>query len=131
MRGSFIEVPMENVNNTSKCKRAIYVVSILGTFLLMAFLVMQMVKLTNPAPVGADRAAARAKDNAEIRAAGVNAANSWGYANQPNGIVRLPIDEAMKLTIQGYQQPAAFRTDVLARVEKASAPPPKVKNEFE
>ena len=122
---------MENANNTSKGKCAIYVVSILATFLLMAFLVKQMVKVTNPAPMGAERATARAKDNAEIRAAGATAANSWGYANQPNGIVRLPIDDAMKLTIQGYQQPAAFRADVLARVEKASAPPPKVKNEFE
>lgn len=122
---------MENVNKTGKGKTAIYVVAILGTFLLMAFLVKQMVKVTQPAPVGADRAAARAKDNAEIRAAGVNAANSWGYANQANGIVRLPIEDAMKLTIQGYQQPAGFRADVLARVEKASAPPPKAKNEFE
>ncbi len=122
---------MENVNNTSKGKCAIYVVAILATFLLMAFLVKQMVKVTNPAPVGAERAAARAKDNADIRAAGVDAAKNWGYVNQPNGIVRLPIEEAMKLTIQGYQQPAAFRTDVLARAEKASAPPPKAKNEFE
>ena len=65
---------MENVNNPSKCKVAIYVVSILATFLLMAFLVKQMVKVTQPAPVGAERAAARIKDNAEIRAAGADAA---------------------------------------------------------
>ncbi len=122
---------MENVNNTSKSKCGIYVVSILATFLLMAFLVKQMVKLTNPAPVGAQRAAERARDNAAIRAAGVEAAKNWGYVDQPRGIVRLPIEEAMKLTIQGYQQAAAFRADVLARSEKASAPPPKVKNEFE
>ena len=126
-----IEVPMENVNNTPNCKRCIYVVAILATFLLMAFLVKQMVKVTHPAPIGADRAAARAKDNAEIRAAGANAAVNWGYANQPNGIVRLPIDDAMKITVQGYQNAADFRKDLLARSEKASAPPPKAQNVFE
>jgi hypothetical protein len=122
---------MENVNNTPNCKRCIYVVSILATFLLMAFLVRQMVRVTNPAPIGAERGAVRAKDNAEIRAAGANAAVSWGYANQPVGIVRLPIEEAMKITVQGYQNAAEFRKDMLAREEKASAPPPKAKNEFE
>jgi hypothetical protein len=131
MRGSFIEVRMENVNNTSKGKCGIYVVSILATFLLMAFLVRQMVKVTNPAPIGAQRAAERAKENAAIRAAGVDAAKNWGYVDQPRGIVRLPIEDAMKLTIQGYQKPADFRTDVLARVEKANVAPPKVVNPFE
>ncbi|HEY0550012.1 MAG TPA: hypothetical protein VGF13_10460 [Verrucomicrobiae bacterium] len=122
---------MENVNNTSKGKCAIYVVSILATFLLMVFLVKQMVKVTHPAPIGAERATARAKDTAEIRAAGANAAVNWGYANQPNGIVRLPMDEAMKITVQGYQNAADFRKDLLARSEKASALPPKVKSDFE
>ena len=130
MPGLSIDALMENVNNGSKGK-CIYVVAILATFLLMAFLVRQMVKVTSPAPMGADRAAARAKDNGDIRAAGAAAAQSWGYVDQPRGVVRMPIEEAMKLTIQGYQQPAGFRADVLARSEKASAPPPKVKNEFE
>jgi len=122
---------MENVNNPGKGKCAIYVVAILATFLLMAFLVKQMVRVTNPAPVGAARATTRAKDNADIRAAGVEAAKNWGYADQPRGITRLPIDEAMKITIQGYQNAADFRKDLLARSEKASAPPPKAKNDFE
>ena len=122
---------MENVNPPRNCKRCIYVLSILATFLLMAFLVKQMVKVTNPAPVGADRAAARAKDNEEIRAAGIQAAENWGYADQPRGMTRLPIDEAMKITIQGYQNAADFRKDLLARAEKASVPPPTPKNEFE
>jgi hypothetical protein len=123
---------MENVNKTSNCSKcAIYVVAILATFFLMAFLVKQMIKVTQPAPVGAARAAARLKDNGEIRAAGADAAVNWGYVDQPRGIVRMPIEEAMKLTVQGYQKPADFRKDVLARLEKASVAPPKVKNDFE
>jgi flagellar biosynthesis/type III secretory pathway M-ring protein FliF/YscJ len=117
---------MENVNQTSKGKCVIYVVAILATFLLMAFLVRQMVRITQPAPVGAERAAARAKENKDIRAAGEQAAKSWGYLDQPataraQGFVRMPLEEAMKLTVQGYQNAGAFRSNLLSRAEKANA----------
>jgi hypothetical protein len=125
---------MDNVNQPGKGKTAIYVVTILATFLLMAFLVKQMVKTTNPAPLGADRGAARAKDQNDLRAAHQQALSSWGMADAQKGIVRLPIDEAMKVTIQGYKDAAAFRKDLVARSDKASAPapkPPEKPNEFE
>ncbi len=124
---------MENVNHNGNGKLAIYVIAGLGTFLLMAFLVRQMVAVTQPAPVAAQRAAERAANNAAIRGEGADALKTWGVVKEPStakaqGIVRLPIDEAMKLTVQGYQQPAAFRSNLLTRVEKANAIP---KNEFE
>lgn len=122
---------MDNVNQSGKGKMAFTVVAVLATFLLMAFLVRQMVKLTKPAAVSAAVGAARAEENAKIRAAGVEAAKNWGYSDQARGMVRLPIEDAMKLTVQGYQNAAAFKTDLVARVEKASAPPPKPKNEYE
>ena len=109
----------------------ISVLSIGAAFLLMVFLVRQMTKVAQPPPVGAERAIARAKDNAAIRGEGAAALQSWGYVDPTRGVVRLPIEDAMKLTVQGYQQAAAFHTDVLARVEKATAPPPKPKNEYE
>ena len=119
----------------TKCKTCsttcLYILVGLATFLLMTFLVKEMVRITQPVPVGAERSAARAKDNAEIRAGGADALKSWGYADQPRGIVRLPIEDAMKITVQGYQNPAAFRADVLARVDKANVPPPKPVNPFE
>lgn len=129
---------MENVNQNgccnSKCKNTAYVVAIIGSFLLVAFLVKQMIAYTQTAPVGAERGIARAADNAAIRTAGTEALKSWGYIDQAKGTVRVPVDEAMKLTVQGYQKPAAFRSDLVARVEKATAPgpkPPEKKNEFE
>jgi len=122
---------MENVNNTGKGKPAVTVLAILATFLLMAFLVGQMLEIARPASADVARAAARAKDNGDIRASGSDALKNWGYVDQPKGIVRLPIDEAMKLTIQGYQNPGAFHSNLVARVEKATALPPKPKNEFE
>jgi hypothetical protein len=111
--------------NTRTC---IYIVTILATFLLMGFLVKQMVRVTQPAPVDAQRAAARAKDNADIRAGGADGAKMWGYVDPAKGIVRMPLDDAMKLTVQGYQNGGAFRSNLLERVEKASAP---AKNVYE
>ena len=122
---------MENVNHNGKGKLAITVVAVLATFLLMAFLVRQMVKFTQPAPVGASIGTARAEENAKIRAAGVDAAKNWGYSDLARGMVRLPMEDAMKLTVQGYQNAAGFKTDLVARAEKASAPPPKPVNPFE
>jgi hypothetical protein len=116
---------MENVNDTGKGKLAITIVAILAAFLLVGFLVMQMIRIVQPGPTGAERATARAKDNGEIRAAGEEVLKSWGYVNEPatarpQGIVRVPIDEAMKATVQGYQNPAVFRSNLLARVQKAN-----------
>jgi hypothetical protein len=124
---------MENVNNTRKSTTTIYVAVILLTFGLIAFLVWQMTKLSQPPAVSADRANARAKDNADIRAAGATALANWGHVDapptaRPNGIVRMPVEEAMKLTVQEYKNPAAFRTNLAARAEKANAP---AKNEYE
>src|SRR3954467_8068827 len=110
----------------SKCsKTTVTVVVILATILLMTFLVRQMVKYTHPAPVGAERAAARAKDNSQIRQDSAAALQNYGWADQAKGIARLPIDEAMKMTVQGYQKPADFRKDMLTRVDKANGAPPK------
>jgi hypothetical protein len=122
---------MAETTKPGKATAAISVLAIVAAFLLMAFLVRQMTKLAQPPPVGAERAIARARDNAAIRAEGATALQSWGYVDPSRGVVRLPIEEAIKLTVQGYQNPAAYRTNVLARVEKASAPPPKPKNEYE
>ena len=115
---------MAEPNHSGKTRTVVYVVAILGTFLLMAFLVRQMVRRTAPPALGAERAAARAKDNADIRAAGFDQLNSYGYVDQAKGVVRVPIDEAIRLTVQGYQDPGAFHSNLVVRIEKATTPPP-------
>ncbi len=122
---------MENANYSSKSKTAISVVAVIGAFLLVGFVVRQMANLTRPSAVNAARAEERAKVGAETRAAGVEANKSWGYVDQAKGIVRVPVEDAVKLTVQGYQKPADFKKDLSARVEKANAVPPPPKNEFE
>jgi hypothetical protein len=123
---------MNQVNQTGKSKLTVYVVAILATFLLMAFLVRQMVHYTNPPTVGADRGAARAKDNKDIRAAGTAALSSYGYVGDPaKAVVRVPIEEAMKLTVQGYKDAAGFHSNLVTRVEKANTKPAAPPNPFE
>ena len=123
---------MENVNNNSlRFKTCLTIVVCVATFLLMAFLVNRMIRITRPEPVGVARATERAVEGGKIRAEGVEKAKAWGFVDAPRGIVRLPVEEAVKLTLQGYQTPADFKSNLAARLEKASVAPPKPKNDYE
>jgi hypothetical protein len=45
-----------------------------------------------------------------------------GWIDQSRGIVRLPIDDAMKIAAQAWQNPAQARADLISRQENASKP---------
>jgi hypothetical protein len=112
-----------------QCGLCAYVVAVLGAFLIVAGLVWVMVQYTRQEPLGADRAAARRKALAELKASNEDVLNNPNYVwvNQPKGIVRLPIQRAMALSFELWQNPAAGRSNLIARVEKATAvPPPQV-----
>ncbi len=102
-----------------------YTLAILGSFLIVAALVWAMHKYTEPAPLGANRAAERARALAEMRAAEADALNNVGWVDQGKGIVRLRIEDAMKLVERSWQNPPAARSNLLERVAKAYPPPPK------
>lgn len=108
-----------------KAKLAAWIVAILGVFLLMAVLVKVMLATTAPPPVDRVRAAERAKALADVTAAGAEALTSYGVVDQGKGIYRLPIEQAMKNIVTEYKNPAAARTNLIARLEKATAVPPK------
>ncbi len=104
---------------------AAYAIGILGTFLIMVFLVWVMRSYTRPAPLGTARAEERRKALAEINAADADALNHYGWVDQARGVVRLPISVAMELTIKEWRNPAAARSTLLARAEAlAPAAPP-------
>jgi len=88
--------------------------------------IVGVVKFSTTVPaVDADRAAARSKALAEIRATETQALNHAGWIDENRGLVRLPISVAMELSEREWQNPAAARADLTARVEKATAPAPK------
>jgi hypothetical protein len=98
-------------------------VGILGAFLVVALLVYVMKQTMRPAPLNQARAQERAAALKEIREANTKALATHEALAADR--VRLKIERAMELTVLEYKNPAAARTNLIARAEKASAPPPK------
>ena len=92
--------------------------------LVIAALILAMRHAERPAAIDAGAAGKRAKALAELRAAESNALDNVGWIDQNRGLVRLPISLAMQITARDWQNPAAARSNLVARVEKATAPAP-------
>ena len=105
--------------------RSSYLIAVLGALLIVGALVWAMKFYTTPVSITAQRAAERAKNLSELRAAEQQAMDTYGWVDQPKGIVRLTVDRAVELTVAGGQDWAAFRKELIAREEKATYVPPK------
>jgi hypothetical protein len=102
--------------------------------LVFAALAWKTRQYTTPAPLGAERADERAKALGELRAAEAEALQNPAWIDQDKGLVRLPIQDALRVTVQQWQNPAQARTALNERVEKAfyvPPPPPPKPSEFE
>ena len=111
-----------------------YFVAAVGAFLIVAVLVWQTRKLIQPPPLGEDRIAVRVKNLAEVRGLDSQALTTMGCVDQGKGIVRLPIETALKLAERDWQNPAQARSNLIARVEKATfvpPPPPAKPSQYE
>jgi hypothetical protein len=82
-------------------------------------------------PIDAARNAFISQALYQIRTNEVTQLTSPGWVDKPRGIVRLPIETAMQLAAQQWQNPAQARADLIARAKKSTAPAPKVANPFE
>jgi hypothetical protein len=101
-----------------------YLVGILGCFLIVAALGWAIYNYTQPAPLGEDRAQVRAKALAELRAADKEALENVAWIDQSKGLVRLRIEDAKNLVLREWQNPSVARSNLIARVEKATYVPP-------
>ena len=111
-------------NNTHCQSRLAYAIASLGAFLIVVLLVWAMRHYTRPAPLNANRAAERAKALAELRAAEAETLHTTAWLDQGKGVVRLRIEDAMTLVEREWQNPAAARSNLIVRLEKATAVPP-------
>ena len=100
-------------------------VAFLIACLLFAVIVAAVKYSTLVPAIDADRAAVRARALAEIRAAETQALNHPGWIDENRGLVRLPIEVAMQITKREWQNPAAARSNLMVRAEKATAPAPQ------
>jgi len=111
---------LENVNRASGAAIGFLVASVIFAVLVV------IVKCSVSVPaVDADRGAAISKALFEIHTNEAVSLADPGWVDKSRGIVRLPIDDAMKMAVGEWQDPAQARADLIAREEKASAPLPK------
>lgn len=108
-----------------------WVVGIAGTMLIVGWLAWLVAQRTRPPGVDQVRAELRRKNLAELRADNQAALTSYGWIDQAKGIVRLPADRAVELSLQLWQDPAAGRSNLLARLDKATAKAPEKPNQYE
>ena len=100
-------------------------IGILGAFLVVGVLVYAMKHYTRPAPLNQARIEERKKALTEVRAEETRLLNSSEVIDAGKGLVRLKIDRAMELTLEEYKNPAAARTGLTDRANKAAIAPPK------
>jgi hypothetical protein len=108
-----------------KTRTVITVAVIIATFLIMGGLVKLMIAYTSAPSTSAARALERQKFRDDLRAEVANLTNSYAKLDAAKGVIRLPIQRAMELMVQEWRQPAAARSNLIERVEKATALPPK------
>jgi len=105
-------------------KLTVWATAIAGTFLLMAILVWAMVHYTRPVDLTAARVQERFQFLAEVRAAEAKITSAYSWRDREKGLVILPIERAMELTLQEWHNPEAARSNLLARLEQAMQQPP-------
>ena len=101
-----------------------YLIGIVGALVIIGVLSWAMYNYMQPEPLGKNRREERAKALAEVRAYNNDQLNNVGWVDQTKGLVRLRIQDAMNIVEREWQNPAAARSNLISRVEKANPPPP-------
>jgi hypothetical protein len=79
----------------------------LAAILIFGLIIFVAYLPNRPAPVDAQIAADRQAKADQARAAGIQKLTSLEVVNTSAGIARIPIEDAMLLTVKTYQAPAA------------------------
>src|SRR3569833_133240 len=108
----------ENNNCCSCAGKVAWAVAVIGAILIVVFLDRELKKQSAAPAVDAGRAEERSKALAEIHNTEADALEHTGWIDPTKGLLRLKIDDAMKLTEQAWNNPAKARADMIARVEK-------------
>jgi hypothetical protein len=92
-----------SVNQVSKGNSMLTFLGSLGAFLIFSLILFIAYLPHRPAPVDAQVVATRQAKADEARAAGIQKLTSFEVLNAEAGIARIPIEDAMLLTVASYQ----------------------------
>ncbi len=109
----------ENANRASGAAIGLIIGSVLFIALAAAVRFLTVVP-----DIDADAGTKRSETLVKIRATEFTNLNQVAWIDEPRGIVRLPIDTAIQIALQAWQDPAQARADLIAREKKATAPAP-------
>ncbi len=117
-----------------KTRPGAYAAGLLGTFLIVALLARLMQSYTQAPSIPAVRAAERMRILSDFKAANAPLLEKYGWQDQARGFVRVPMERAGELVLKEWQDPAAARSNLMARAAREFAPlpkPPEQKNPYE
>jgi hypothetical protein len=113
-----------NSRPESKTGLAVYFLALIGAFLVVGGLAWILYSRTRPDTLNQARIEERMKNLRDITATSTEALTTFGWHDQPKGVVRLPINTAMDLVVREWKDPAQGRSNLLVRLDKANPPPP-------
>jgi len=111
-------------NSPGAFKLTVYGVVIAACFFAMFYVVRSAYREYHPQPLNHARALERAKVRLDVTTKAISNLTTSGWVDQPKGIVRLPIDRAMKMTVEAYQNPEAAHSNLVERSKQSEKPAP-------
>lgn len=118
------------MSNSTCCqcdwKKGLLVLGLVVAVLLGGAVVRQMIRTVPSESPRSARAHEREKNRQDYQEALAKETAGVGVVNAEAGIYRIPVEQAMELTLKEWQNPEAARKQLIERVEKAFPAPPVV-----
>ncbi len=108
---------------TSHSNFLLSVVGAVGSMLLFALIIAIAYVPNRPQPVNEDIVQQRKDNLTEVRAAQAKAADNYSWVNEQEGVVRIPISQAMQLTAQRLSSGEATQPEAKPTEKPAAAKP--------
>ena len=94
---------LEDLKKPSQSSVLFSFFGIVGTFLLFLLILFLAYIPYRPVPVDMQQIEDRKTKLSNYRSSVDKEIDSYGWVNQPKGVVRIPVSEAMKLTVRKYE----------------------------
>lgn len=99
--------------------------------LMLSALSWLILHRATPPSIDEARAELRRRYLAELEATNRVSLATYGWIDSRRGIVRLPLDRAIEMSVELWQNPAMARSNLLDRLSKATAKLPPKPNIYE